>query len=70
MTNNKKVAASFPDFSVSGGHLGKNPVLTHLWFSDFGKVSHCSSGHPVELKTALKPFVAIFSESDGISARL
>ena len=70
MTNNKKVAASFPDFSVSGGHLGKNSVLTHLWFSDFGKVSHCSSGHPVVLKTVQRPFVRICFGSDGISARL
>ena len=59
MTNNKKVAASFPDFSVSGGHLGKNPVLTHLGLSDFGKVSPCV--HPVIPYTVQKPFVAIFS---------
>ena len=70
MTNNKKVAASFPDFSVGGGHLDKNPVLTHLWFSDFGKVSHCSSGHPVVLITVKKPFVGICPGSDGVSARL
>ena len=70
MLKHKKVAASFLDFSVSGGQLSKNSVLTHLWFSDFGKVSHCSSGHPVVLKTTHRPFVGICPGSDGISARL
>ena len=59
MTNTKAFKASFPDFPDSGGHLCKNPDLTHLWLSDFGKVSYCSSGHPVVLKTAVKPFVGI-----------
>ena len=66
MFNNKKVAANLPDFSVKGAHLGKNPVLTHLWLSNFGKVSHCSSGHSVVLKTVHRFFVGICSGSDGI----
>ena len=56
---NKQVAATFLDFLISRGHLGKNSVLTHLWFSDFGKILCSSSGHPVIQKPAHRPFVGI-----------